>query len=142
MKTLSFSIAVLLCFSSAVFAELSVSDLEKIRQIVNEAEVRTEKRINEVQAQLEKRISEVEVQLEKRIEEQGKRFSAEIQAQGKRLDFHGTLLITLIGAIIAFVGVPLAFITYLFNKHSVREDEIKALREKIEALEKKHILRA
>ena len=131
MKTLFFSIAVLLCFSSAVFAELSVSDLEKIRQIVNESEVRTEKRISEVQAQLENR-----------IEEQGKRFSAEIQAQGKRLDFHGTLLITLIGAIIAFVGVPLAFITYLFNKHSVREDEIKALREKIEALEKKHILRA
>ncbi len=125
MKTLSFSIAVLFCFSTAVFAELSVSDLEKIRQIVNETEVR----------------------IEKRIEEQGKRFSAEIQAQGKRLDFHGALLITLIGAIIAFVGVPLAFITYQFNtyqfnKHSVREAEIKALREKIEALEKKHILSA
>ena len=120
MKTLFFSIAVLLCFSSAVFAELSVSDLEKIRQIVNEAEVRTEKR----------------------IAEQGKRLSAEIQAQGKRLDFHGALLITLIGAIIAFVGLPLAFIIYQFNKYSVREYEIKTLREKIEALEKKHILRA
>ena len=138
MKTLLFSIAVLLCFSSAVFAELSVSDLEKIRQIVNEAEVRTEKRINET-----------EVRIEQRIAEQSERFSAEIRAQGdriteqgKRLDFHGALLITLIGAIIAFVGVPLAFIIYQFNKYSVREYEIKTLREKIEALEKKHILRA
>ena len=149
MKTLFFSIAVLLCFSTAVFAELSVSDLEKIRQIVNEAEVRTEKRINEAEVRTEKRINEVQAQLEQRIAEQSERFSAEIRAQGdriteqgKRLDFHGALLITLIGAIIAFVGLPLAFIIYQFNKYSVREYEIKTLREKIEALEKKHILRA
>ncbi len=90
MKTLFFTIAGLLCLSTVTTAELSVEDLEKIRQIVNEAEVR-----------LEKRITETEVRLEKRMTE-----------QSKRLDFQGTLIITLIGALIAFVGVPLAFIAY------------------------------
>lgn len=72
-----------------------VVKIEKIRQIVNEAEVR----------------------LEKRIEVQGERFSAEIQAEGRhitdlrsRIDFHRHLIIALIGAIIAFVSVPLGFI--------------------------------
>ena len=35
MLGLVFAIAVLLCFSSSAFGELSVEDLEKIRQIVN-----------------------------------------------------------------------------------------------------------
>ena len=46
MKTLGLflTIAVLFCFNTAAFSELSVEDLEKIRQIVNEAEARLEKR--------------------------------------------------------------------------------------------------
>ena len=127
MKTLLFVVAGLLCFSVPVFGALSVEDLEKIRQIVNESEVR----------------------IEKRIAEQGERFSAEIRAQGeriteqgKRLDFHGALIIALIAAVIAFVGVPLGFIAYQYNKYRARQDEeIKALREKIEALEGNQIIR-
>ena len=121
MKTLFFTIAGLLCLSTVTTAELSVEDLEKIRQIVNEAEVR-----------LEKRITETEVRLEKRMTE-----------QSKRLDFQGTLIITLIGALIAFVGVPLAFIAYQQSSRTQQDDtikgqaiEIQALREKIESLEK------
>ena len=45
-------IVALLCFSTSAFGELSVEDLEKIRQIVNEAEVRLGKRIDEVEGQL------------------------------------------------------------------------------------------
>lgn len=126
MKTLFFCIAALLCFSACVFAELSVEDLEKIRQIVSESETR----------------------LEKRITEQGDRFSTEIQAQGdriteqgKRLDFLGALMIATISAIIAFVGVPLGFIAYQYNKHRTQQDEeIRALREKIETLQRKQII--
>ena len=60
-------IAFVLYASTPVFAELSVEDLEKIRQIVNETETR-----------LGKRIDEVEVRLEKRI-------TSESEAQGKRI---------------------------------------------------------
>ena len=132
MKTLFFAIVGLLCLSTVATAELSVEDLEKIRQIVNEAEVR-----------LEKRITETEVRLEKRITETEKHFTDRFTDQSKRLDFHGTLIITLIGALIAFVGVPLALIAYQQNRRTQQEDtiktqaiEIQALREKIESLEK------
>ena len=125
MKPLLFTIVGLLCLSTVATAELSVEDLEKIRQIVNEAEVR-----------LEKRITETEVRLEKH-------FADRFTDQRKRLDFQGTLIITLIGALIAFVGVPLALIAYQKNRRSQQEDTIKAqaieiqvLREKIESLEK------
>jgi len=125
MKTLFFAIVGLLCLSTVATAELSVEDLEKIRQIVNEAEAR-----------LEKRITETEVRLEKH-------FTDRFTDQSKRLDFHGTLIITLIGALIAFVGVPLALIAYQQNRRTQQEDtikaqaiEIQALREKIESFEK------
>ncbi len=121
MKTLFFTIMGFLCLSTVVAAELSVEDLEKIRQIVNEAEVRLEKRITEIEGHLEKRIAK----------------------QSKRLDFHGTLIITLIGALIAFVGVPLVLIAYQQNRRTQQDDtikaqatEIQALWEKIESLEK------
>ena len=121
MKTLFFAIVGLLCLSTVATAELSVEDLEKIRQIVNEAEVRLEKRITETE----------------------ERFTERFTEQSKRLDFHGTLIITLIGALIAFVGVPLALIAYQQNRRTQQEDtikaqaiEIQALREKIESLEK------
>ena len=132
MKTLFFTIMGFLCLSTVVAAELSVEDLEKIRQIVNEAEVRLEKRITETEVRLEKRITEIEGHLEKRIAK-----------QSKRLDFHGTLIITLIGALIAFVGVPLVLIAYQQNRRTQQDDtikaqatEIQALWEKIESLEK------
>ena len=125
MKTLFFAIAGLLCLSTVATAELSVEDLEKIRQIVNEAEGRLEKRITETEGRLEKH------------------FTDRFTEQSKRLDFHGTLIITLIGALIAFVGVPLALIAYQQNRRTQQEDtiktqaiEIQALRDKVESLEK------
>ena len=98
MKTLFFAIVGLLCLSTVATAELSVEDLEKIRQIVNEAEGRLEKRIAETEGHLGQRMAE----------------------QSKRLDFQGTLIITLIGALIAFVGVPLALIAYQQNRRTTR----------------------
>jgi len=125
-----------LCLSTVVSAELSVEDLEKIREIVNEAEVSLEKRITEVEVRLDKRIADVEVRLQKN-------FTELFAEQSKRLDFHGTLIITLIGALIAFVGVPLVLIAYQQNRRTLQDDtikaqatEIQALREKIESLEK------
>ena len=111
MKTLFFAIVGLLGLSTIATAELSVEDLEKIRQIFNEAEVRLEKRITETEVRLEKRITETEVRLEKH-------FADRFTDQSKRLDFHATLIITLIGALIAFVGVPLALIAYQQNRRT------------------------
>ena len=146
MLGLVLAIAGLLCFSPSVFGELSVEDLEKIRQIVNEVEVRLGKRIDEVEVRLGKRISDVELQLDKRI-------STEIQALGKRIDFQGHLIIALIVAIIAFVAVPMGIIVYQYNRNrdqqeaeirAVRDqqEEIKVLRQRIEKLERERLIKA
>ena len=114
-------IAVALYASIPASAELSVEDLEKIRQIVNESEVRLEKRIT----------SESEAQ--------GKR----ITDLRDRIDFQGHLIIALIVAIIGFVAVPLSFLVYQYNKQREQQrEEIETLRRRIEELERKPIIQA
>ncbi len=137
MKMLGMFLAIagLLCFSPSAFGELSVEDLEKIRQIVSEVEVR-----------LGQRIDEVEVQLNQRI-------TFESQALGKRIDFQGHLIIALIVAIIAFVAVPMGVIVYQYNRNRDQQEseiralrdqqeEIKLLRQRIEALERERLIQA
>lgn len=101
-------IVMILCTSSMpVFGELSVEDLEKIREIVNESEVRLEKRITtEIQAQ-EKRITD----LGNRITGLGDR----VTDLRERISFQGHLIIALIVAIITFVAVPMGIIVYQCN---------------------------
>ena len=137
MKIFGLVLAIIcfLCFSSSVFGELSVEDLEKIRQIVNEVEVRLGKRIDAVETRLGKRIDAVEDNLEKRI------------------DYQGHLIIALIVAIIAFVAVPMGVIVYQYNRNrdqqeaeirAVRDqqEEIKVLRQRIEELERERLIKA
>ena len=150
------AIACFLCFSPSALGELSVEDLEKIRQIVDEVEVQLGKRIDEVEVRLGKRIDEVEVRLGKRIDEVktelDKRISTEIQGLGKRIDFQGHLIIALIVAIIAFVAVPMGVIVYQYNRNrdqqeaeirAVRDqqEEIKVLRQRIEELERERLIK-
>lgn len=149
MKTLCITIIGVLCLSMSVSAELRLEDLEKIREMLNESETRLEKRLSESEARFEKRLSEFERRFTVVIQTQGER----ITDLGKRIDFHGNLVIALIVAIIAFVAVPLAFIGYQYNRQRAKQDEdirelreehaqeIKALHEKIEALETKQIIR-
>ena len=135
------AIAVLLCFSTSAFGELSVEDLEKIRQIVNEAEVRLGKRIDEVETRLGKRIDEVEGRLEKRISDESEAQGKRITDLRERIDFQGHLMVALIVSIIGFVAVPLSFLVYQYNKQRDRQrDEIYALRQRIEELEGKQII--
>jgi len=128
MLRLFLIIALVLYASTPVFAELSVEDLEKIRQIVNESEVR-----------LGERIDDVKKELDTRIEDQGKR----ITDLRDRINFQGHLIIALIVAIIGFVAVPLSFLVYQYNKQRERQrEEIETLRRRIEELERKPIIQA
>ena len=150
MLGLSLIITVVLCSSSMpVFGELSVEDLEKIRQIVNETEVRLGKRIDDVEDRLGKRIDEVEKKLGDRIEDQGKR----ITDLRDRINFQGHLIIALIVAIITFVAVPMGIIVYQYNRNRDQQaaeikalrdqqEEIRELRRRIEELEGKQIIQA
>ena len=149
MLELFLIIAMILCSSVPVFGELSVEDLEKIRQIVNESEVRLGKRIDEVEVRLGKRIDEVEKKVDNRLEDQGKR----ITDLRDRINFQGHLIIALIVAIIAFVAVPMGIIVYQYNRNRDQQEseikvlrdqqeEIETLRRRIEELERKPIIQA
>lgn len=128
----------LLFFSNYAFGELSVEDLEKIRQIVNETEARLEKRISDVETRLEKRISDVETQFFRALELQGER----ITDLRERIDFQGNLMIALICSMIAFVSAPLAYIAYQFNKYRARQEvEMDAMKQRVEELEGRQIIR-
>jgi hypothetical protein len=143
MLGLSLIITVVLCSSSMpAFGELSVEDLEKIREIVNETEVRLGKRIDEVEVRLEKRITS-------ESEAQGKR----ITDLRDRINFQGHLIIALIVAIITFVAVPMGIIVYQYNRNRDQQaaeikalrdqqEEIRELRRRIEELERKPIIQA
>ena len=109
-------IVALLCFSTSAFGELSVEDLEKIRQIVNEAEGRLGKRIDEAKKELDTRITN-------EIKAQGER----ITDLRDRINFQGHLMVALIVSIIGFVAVPLSFLVYQYNKQRDQQrDEIYA----------------
>ena len=135
MKRLSlvFMIVGILCYNVSAFAELSVDDLDKIQKLLDKFEERIDKRFtSEIQA-LDKRLSGDIQNLDKRlsgsIETLEKNF-------GERLTFHSSLIVALIASIIGFVAVPMGFITYQYIKmRSQQDEEIKVLREKIEALE-------
>ncbi len=142
---LSLIIAIILCAGPPISAELSVEDLEKIRQIVNASEVR-----------LGKRLDEVKKGLDIRIEDQGKRITGlgdRITDLRERIGFQGHLIIALIVAIIAFVAVPMGVIVYQYNRNrdqqaaeikALRDQqaEIETLRRRIEELERKPIIQA
>ena len=137
-----------LFFSNYASGELSVEDLEKIRQIFNETETRLEKRISDVETRLEKRISDVETRLEKRISDVEKDFTGQLQVHGQRItdlrsrvDFQGNLIIALICSMIAFVSAPLAYIAYQFNKYRARQEaEMDVMKQRMAELEGRQII--
>ena len=133
MKTLELLLTItgLLFFCNYASGELSVEDLEKIRQIVEETETR-----------LEKRISDVETQLEKRFSGQLELHRERLTDLRERVDFQGNLIIALICSMIAFVSAPLAYIAYQFNKYRARQEvEMDVMKQRMEELENRQIIR-
>ncbi|MDE0015970.1 MAG: hypothetical protein OXU51_07285 [Candidatus Poribacteria bacterium] len=139
MKTLGLLLIIIgLLFSSDyALSELSVEDLEKIRQIVNETETRLGKSITDVETRVEKWISDVEKQFSNGLKLHGERIT-DLRA---RVDFQGNLIIALICAIIAFVSAPLAYIAYQFNKYRARQEaEMDVMKQRMEELEGRQII--
>ena len=137
MKTLTvfFIIVGFLSYNSYTLAVLTVDDLEKIREIVDKSEVRIEKSFTE-------QITETKTHLSGNMQTMEKHLMENMQTMEKhlteRLEYLGTLTIALIVAMVGFVSVPMGLITYQYLKFRTRQDdEIKALREKIQELETK-----
>ena len=162
MKTITVLSGVLLLFTVPAFAELSGGDIEKIRLLFKEeisaVETRlTEKintseehlkeyvtqeiekvniRIEEMDKRLTGKIEEMDKRLTGKIEEMDKRLTGEIDSMDKRLDQMFTLVVVLITAVIAVVGVPMTIILFQLSRQDKKQrsqDEIiEALRQALE----------
>ena len=115
MKTLVvfFIIVGFLSYNFYTFAELTVDDLEKIREIVDKSDARVEKNLKE-------HITETKEHLSENMETTKEYLSGNMKTMEKhlmeRLAYLGTLIIALIVSIIGFVSVPMGLITYKYLK--------------------------
>ena len=151
MKTITVLSGVLLLFTVSAFAELSGGDIEKIRLLFKEeisaVETRLTEKINTSQEHLKEyvtqeigkvniRIEEMDKRLTGKIEEMDKRLTGEIDSMDKRLDQMFTLVVVLITAVIAVVGVPMTIILFQLSRQDKKQrsqDEIiEALRQALE----------
>ena len=147
MKTIMILSAVLLLCTTSAFAELSSEDLEKIRTLlkeeVSEVETRLTDRIDRSEKHLKEyvtqeigklnvKIEEMDKRLTGEIEGMDKRLTGEISNMDKRLDQTFTLVVVLITAVIAVVGVPMTIILFQLSRQDKKQ---RSQDEKIEALQ-------
>ena len=115
MKFGIFFVIGLWCLSLAAFGELSVDDLDKIRDIVKESEDRLRAEI---------------VAVEERLRSEN---AASETRTNKQLDRNFTLLIALFGFVAVVTGIPLTLVALQLRKERDRDEQLNQQRREIDA---------
>ncbi len=115
MKFGIFFLVGLWCLSLAAFGELSVDDLDKIRDIVKESEDRLRAEI---------------VAVEERLRSEN---AASETRTNKQLDRNFTLLIALFGFVAVVTGIPLTLVALQLRKERDRDEQLNQQRREIDA---------
>ena len=151
MKIMVIILIGLLLVSSKVYADLSVADLQKIREIVKESETRikeiekeSETRMKEYVKESETRMKEyVSSEIEKvniKITEMDKRLTIDIKAVDTQLGRNFTLILGLIALIVFAVGIP-QIITALQGRELRKQAEkYEELKQEVEMLKQERIV--
>ena len=139
MKNLTLILAGMLLFATPVFSELSDSDLQRIREVVQIAvaaegkQIRTEmtaaidaseKRMKEY---VDLKISEVNSQFAQ-VNSQFIQVNNSIDEVGKRLNIAFTVLGWLFALVIAAIGIPQLITAFRQNEHKQLQTSIEELR--------------
>ena len=131
MKTIMILTGILLLFTASAFAELSVEDFEKIRTLLREeisaVETLTEK-MTATETHLKGYITQEIEKVNVKIGEMDKRLTGEISNMDKRLDQTFTLVVVLITAVIAVVGVPMTIILFQLSRPKNNAPKMKKLK--------------
>ncbi len=106
MKFGIFFVIGLWCLSLAAFGELSVDDLDKIRDIVKESEDRLRAEI---------------VAVEERLRSEN---AASETRTNKQLDRNFTLLVALFGFVAVVTGIPLTLVALQLRKERDRDEQL------------------
>ena len=105
---------------------------KNLKEYVNQEIGKVNIKIEEMDKRLTGKIEEMDKQLIGKIEEMDKQLTGEIRIMDKRLDQIFALVVVLIPAVIAVVGVPMTIILLQLSKQDKKQ---RAQDEKIEALQ-------
>ena len=106
MKMVVVLLAALLLVSSQVFAELSVSDLEKIREIVKESETRMKENMTASETRIKEYVTSEIENMNTKIEEMDRRLTSEIKAVDTQVGRNFYLILGFVALIVFAVGLP------------------------------------
>ncbi len=141
MKLITVLIVSILLMSSQVFAELSVSDLEKIREIVKESETRTKDIITSSETRMKEYVSGEIDKINTKITEMDKRLTNQINSVDTQVGRNYNLILGFIALIIFAVGIPQIITALQGRKLREQEEKYEELKQEIETLKQQLIVR-
>ena len=153
MKLITVLSVMFLLFTVPAFSELTTADIEKIRSIIKEESIASEKRMKEYFsheiAKVSIKIEEMDKRLTSEIRALDSRLTVEIRALDKRLDHIFTLVIALVAFIAVVIGIPQIIVAMQRKdiraqdeKIEVQQRQIEALQQEIEKRKQEHIVRS
>ena len=138
MKIITILLVGILLISTQVFADLSVSDLEKIESIVKDSEARMKEYVSGEIAKVNIKITEMDKRLTNEINAVEKQVTIGINALDKQVGRNFNLVLCLIALIAVAVGLP-QIITAWQGRMLTKKYE--ALKQEIEMLKQERIVR-
>ena len=138
MKIITILLAGILLISTQVFADLSVSDLEKIESIVKESEARMKEYLSGEIEKVNIKITEMDKRLTSDIKSVEKQLTFGINAVDKQVGRNFNLVLCLIALIAIAVGLPQIITAW---QGQMLTKKYEALKQEIEMLKQERIVR-
>ena len=152
MKIITIILVGILLISTQVFADLSVSDLEKIESIVKDSEARMKEIITKSEARMKEYVTGEIEKVNIKITEMDKRLTSDIKSVEKQLTIqigavdtqvgrNFNLVLGLIALIAVAVGLPQIITAWQGRKLQEQTEKYDALKQEIEMLKQERIVR-
>ena len=141
MKLIVVLIVSILLMNSQVFAELSVSDLEKIREIVKESETHMKEYVSGEVDKINTKIAEMDKRLTNQISEVEKRLTVQVVAVDTQVGRNYNLILGFIALIVFAVGIPQIITALQGRKLREQDAKYEELKQEIETLKQQLIVR-
>ena len=131
MKIMMLFVVGILLINSPVFAELSITDIEKIESIVKGSEARMKEYVSQEIAKINTKIDEMD-----------KRLTSQINAVDTQVGRNFNLVLGLIALIAVAIGLPQIITAWQGRKLREHTEKYEALRQEIEILKQERTVRS
>ena len=141
MKIITILLVGILLISTQVFADLSVSDLEKIESIVKDSEARMKEYVTGEIEKVNIKITEMDKRLTSDIKSVEKQLTIQIGAVDTQVGRNFNLVLGLIALIAVAVGLPQIITAWQGRILREQTEKYDALKQEIEMLKQERIVR-